>query len=120
MRTIPIFYMLVFGLMVPGALQGTGVAASTPLTLTGGPTLYQAACAYCHGPLGQGGVRESAPKLWGADNALTHSVYRTPHALGQFIQQNMPTQPVNGINPKSLSTRQAQSLARYILDHPQH
>lgn len=89
-------------------------SAASPTVLTGS-ALYQKACAYCHGSSGQGGVRQSAPKLWGRHNTIQGGAYSTSAALGQFIKRYMPLEPVNGINPGSLTQTQAQSVARYIL-----
>lgn len=95
----------------------SSAASPTPLT---GAALYQEACAYCHGASGQGGVRDRAPKLWGKNNTVQGGAYSSPAALSQFIRRYMPLDPVNGINPGSLTRAQAQSLARYILSkhHP--
>ncbi len=95
----------------------SSAASPTPLT---GAALYQEACAYCHGSSGQGGVRERAPRLWGKNNTVQGGAYGTPAALSQFIKRYMPLNPVNGINPGSLTRDQAKSLARYILSkqHP--
>lgn len=84
-------------------------------TLPGGSALYAQSCAYCHGTRGQGGVRLGAPKLWGPGNVVSGSAYGTVTPLSQFIKQYMPLDPVNGVNPGSLTTAQSQSLARYIL-----
>ncbi|NMP23211.1 c-type cytochrome [Sulfobacillus harzensis] len=102
-----------------GPLIGHAPASRAACLMTGA-ALYQQACAYCHGATGQGGVRQSAPKLWGKNNVVQNSAYRTPGALSEFIQRYMPLQPVNGVNPGSLTKTQAQSLAHYILSqqHP--
>lgn len=89
--------------------------ASVPPALATGATLYAEACAYCHGAQGQGGVRLSAPKLWGSNNVVSHSAYDDPTSLSQFIQHTMPLHAVNGINPGSLTAGQARSLAQYVL-----
>ncbi len=95
-----------------GALPAT--SSSNPAALNG-QALYHETCAYCHGANGQGNVRLSAPKLWGKGNLIQGSAYDTPQALTQFVKRYMPLQPVNGLNPGSLTTSQAQSLAQYIL-----
>jgi cytochrome c len=90
------------------------IAVPVPST---GDALYRTACAYCHGAHGQGGVRRHAPPLWGPHSQLLKGAYDTPNALRQFIQHNMPLEPVNGINPGSLTEPQATSLTQYILHH---
>lgn len=115
---------LLVWLMAP---LGAGLLAlsTNPITteaspLLQGAALYQEACAYCHGSQGQGGVRLGAPQLWGKNNLIQNGAYATPAALATFIQRYMPLDPVNGINPGSLTRVQAQSVARYILsqNHP--
>jgi cytochrome c len=106
------------GLIAASVGAGTVHAAPSlnpPAALTVGSQLYQAACAYCHGVQGQGNVRLSAPRLWGPGNAVSGSAYGSLTSLTQFITHNMPLEPVNGINPGSLSPMQAKSLAQYIL-----
>lgn len=95
------------------SVRGAPTVAKSPALATGA-TLYQTACAYCHGLRGQGNVRLSAPKLWGPGNIVSGGAYGSLAALTQFIAHNMPLQPVNGINPGSLSPAQAHSLAQYI------
>lgn len=99
---------------------GTNLTQTEAHPVLQGAALYQEACAYCHGSSGQGGVRLGAPKLWGKNNLVQHGAYATPGAMASFIQRYMPLDPVNGINPGSLTRVQAQSVARYILsqNHP--
>ena len=61
-----------------------------------------------------------APRLWGSGNLVQNSTYSTVGPLSAFIRQYMPLQPVNGVNPGSLTQGQAKSLAQYILsrNHP--
>ncbi|MCY0878586.1 MAG: c-type cytochrome [Firmicutes bacterium] len=80
----------------------------------GGAALYRLACAYCHGTQGQGNQHAGAPALWGPHSLLLRSAYPTPNALRLFIQHNMPLLPVNGVNPGSLTSAQATSLAQYL------
>ncbi|MDA8206893.1 MAG: c-type cytochrome [Thermaerobacter sp.] len=100
---------------LPLASSAMASSLSPTPALSSGGTLYMQACSYCHGNHGQGGLRQSAPKLWGSGNFVTDSAYGKVAPLSQFIRQYMPLQPVNGINPGSLSPAQAQDLARYIL-----
>lgn len=110
---------LIVPLIAMAIWSGAQAHATTPSTSGGtlpmGSALYAEACAYCHGSHGQGGVRLGAPRLWGSGNVVQGSAYSTPGALSQFIKQYMPLDPVNGINPGSLTTSQAQSLAHYVL-----
>jgi thiosulfate dehydrogenase len=59
----------------------------------------------------------NAPRLWGPGNLVQHSTYSTLSPLSAFIRQYMPLEPVNGVNPGSLTQAQAKNLAQYILSH---
>ena len=96
-------------------LGATAPASPSALNLAQGRTLFRQVCAYCHGTNGQGGARMGAPRLWGKGNVVQGGAYDTPASLSRFIQQYMPVEPVNGINPGSLTPGEAQDLAGYIL-----
>lgn len=114
---------LLVGLIVGcGPTETANPPSSTPssnkpvvVNIAAGRALFQHVCAYCHGSQGQGGVRMGAPALWGPSGVIKGSGYDNQSSLAAFIQQYMPLEAVNGVNPGSLTTSQANNVAAYIL-----
>jgi thiosulfate dehydrogenase len=84
-----------------------GFTADTPA----GAQLFQAGCAKCHGPDGQGSA--VAPPLWGPGSYTIGAGMARLRTAATFIRNNMPFD-----QPGTLSDRQAFDVAAYVNAQP--
>lgn len=107
--------LCVFGVTWPGlaadASGSTPSEAVDPDLYTRGGEVYQAACAACHGPTGEGGVGEgvtAAPPIVGLDLAYVDLTVRTGR---------MPiAEPSVGVRVEELEEPDREALAIYVAD----
>lgn len=101
------------GIPPPGEVAGMGFRSYGHLAPdTGrGRTLFQEACARCHG--GQGEGTGLAPALWGAKSFNIGAGLARLYSAASFIKDNMPNDRV-----VVLSDQQAIDVAAYVLAQP--